>query len=225
MTFSLVARCSRTGQFAVAVSSSSPAVAARCAFARAGVGAVTTQNVTDPRLGPWALDLMQAGASAGEARDIIARTCTFPAFRQMTLIDREGRTALWSGEKSLGINASAEGLNVVSAGNLLASLDVPATIVRSFEEAGPEMELGERVMLAMQAGLHAGGEAGPVRSAGMLVVDREAWPLADLRVDWEDDPIGRLASLWSVWKPEMHDYVTRCLNPEAAPSYGVPGDE
>ncbi|GBO80676.1 hypothetical protein AA0242T_1378 [Acetobacter aceti NRIC 0242] len=168
---------------------------------------------------------MQAGASAGEARDIIARTCTFPAYRQMTLIDKEGRTALWSGEKSLGINASSEGVNVVSAGNLLASAEVPETIVRNFEQSGSGMELGQRVVQAMQAGLHSGGEAGPVRSAGMLVVDREAWPLADLRVDWEDDPIGRLATLWSVWKPQMHDYVTRCLNPEAAPSYGVPGDE
>jgi uncharacterized Ntn-hydrolase superfamily protein len=78
MTFSIVARCSRTGQFAVAVSSSSPAVAARCAFARAGVGAVTTQNVTDPRLGPWALDLMAAGASAEQARDTIVSRCTYP---------------------------------------------------------------------------------------------------------------------------------------------------
>jgi uncharacterized Ntn-hydrolase superfamily protein len=59
MTFSLVARCRETGMFGVAVTSSSPAVAARCAYARAGVGAVASQNVTDPSLGPLALDLMQ----------------------------------------------------------------------------------------------------------------------------------------------------------------------
>ncbi|PKP74850.1 MAG: DUF1028 domain-containing protein, partial [Alphaproteobacteria bacterium HGW-Alphaproteobacteria-6] len=58
MTFSLVARCAETGMFGVAISSSSPAVAARCAHARAGVGAVASQNVTDPRLGPRILDLM-----------------------------------------------------------------------------------------------------------------------------------------------------------------------
>ncbi|NHN87238.1 DUF1028 domain-containing protein [Acetobacter conturbans] len=225
MTFSIVARCSRSGQFAVAVSSSSPAVAARCAFARAGVGAVTTQNVTDPRLGPWALDLMEAGASAAEARDIIVRNCTFPSYRQMSLIDREGRTALWSGEKSLGTNADFQGINAASAGNLLASADVPEAIVRSFEQSDPDMELGLRVVKAMQAGVQAGGEAGPIRSAGLLVVDREAWPLADLRVDEEADPVTRLHGLWSVWEPQMHDYVTRCLNPTDAPSYGVPGDE
>ena len=50
MTFSLVARCRETGMFGVAVTSSSPAVAARCAYARAGVGAVASQNVTALRL-------------------------------------------------------------------------------------------------------------------------------------------------------------------------------
>ncbi|GIR51209.1 MAG: hypothetical protein CM15mP60_2700 [Alphaproteobacteria bacterium] len=54
MTFSIVARCAKTGQFGMAVASSSPAVAARCAYARAGVGAAASQNVTDPRLGPAA---------------------------------------------------------------------------------------------------------------------------------------------------------------------------
>lgn len=225
MTFSIVARCPRSGQFAVAVSSSSPAVAARCAFARAGVGAVTTQNVTDPRLGPWVLDLLASGASAAEARDIVVRNCTFPAYRQLTIIDRDGRTALWSGEQALGINATGEGRNVLSAGNLLASPAVPEAVVRSFEQSDGAEELGQRVIAAMQAGLAAGGEAGPVRSAGLIVVDREAWPVADLRVDWDDAPVTRLATLWTLWKPQMHDYVTRCLNPEAAPSYGVPGDE
>ncbi|MGA1275753.1 MAG: DUF1028 domain-containing protein, partial [Gemmobacter sp.] len=58
MTFSLVARCAETGRFGMVVSSSSPAVAARCAHARAGVGAAASQNVTDPTLGPRLLDLM-----------------------------------------------------------------------------------------------------------------------------------------------------------------------
>ncbi len=66
MTFSIVARCSRTGMFGVAISSSSPAVAARCSYARAGVGAVASQNVTDPALGPLALDLMASGLTAEE---------------------------------------------------------------------------------------------------------------------------------------------------------------
>ncbi len=225
MTFSIVARCPQSGQFAVAVSSSSPSVAARCGFARAGVGAVTTQNVTDPRLGPWALDLLEAGASATEARDIIVRNCTFPHYRQMSLIDRDGRAAVYSGSKALGLSAALCGVNIASAGNLLASKGVVEAIVRSFEQSEKSKELGARIIAAMKAGLAAGGEAGPVRSAGLQVVDQEAWPLADLRVDWDEAPITKLEELWTIWQPQMHDYVTRCLNPEAAPSYGVPGDE
>ena len=68
MTFSLVGRCARTGRFGVVVASSSPAVAARCAWARAGVGAVATQNITDPRLGPRLLDLLALGRSARRGR-------------------------------------------------------------------------------------------------------------------------------------------------------------
>ena len=91
--------------------------------------------------------------------------------------------------------------------------------------ADTSRELGDRVIAAMQAGLAAGGEAGPLYSAGLLVMDREAWPIADLRVDWHDEPLAELARLWQVWAPQMHDYVTRALNPASSPSYGVPGDE
>jgi uncharacterized Ntn-hydrolase superfamily protein len=80
------------------------------------------------------------------------------------------------------------------------------------------------VIAALHAGRAAGGEAGPIRSAGLVVVDREAWPIADLRVDWHDAPLTALAALWDMWAPQMQDYVMRALNPAAAPSYGVPGD-
>ena len=66
MTFSIVARCARTGQFGMAISSSSPAVAARCAHIRAGVGAVASQNITDPALGPLVLDQMEQVLLAAE---------------------------------------------------------------------------------------------------------------------------------------------------------------
>lgn len=225
MTFSIVARCARTGQFGIAVSSSSPAVASRCAFARAGVGVVASQNVTDPRLGPLGLDLMERGVSAVECRDVLVRTYAFSEFRQLAILDRHGVAAVWSGARTLGCHATALGQDVASAGNLLANETVPQAVVEDFLGSDPSWALGERLMRAMRAGLEAGGEAGPVRSAGMLIVDRQSWPLADLRVDWDDAPIARLADLWTLWQPQMDDYVTRCLNPLTAPSYGVPGDE
>ncbi|MBW4022701.1 MAG: DUF1028 domain-containing protein [Proteobacteria bacterium] len=223
MTFSLVARCAGTGRFAVAVASSSPAVAARCAHVRSGIGAVTTQNVTDPRLGPRALDLMALGASAPQTAAVLAATAPHAAYRQFTMIDAEGRTAAYSGARTLGIHGEARGRDVVSAGNLLAHSGVPWEIVAAFEESAGR-DLGDRMLLAMTAGLAAGGEAGPIRSAGLLIAGEADWPIADLRVDWDDAPIAALERLWRVWQPQMEHYVTRALNPSEAPSFGVAGD-
>ena len=224
MTFSLVARCSRTGMFGVAISSSSPAVAARCSYARAGVGAVAFQNVTDPSLGPWALDLMERGASAAEAIAEVKKRGKFIEYRQVLAVDGNGMTAIHSGPKSLGIWTDAQAENVASGGNLLANDGVPQAIVDAFLASSGH--LGDRLIVAMRAGLAAGGEAGPLRSAGLKIVDRVSWPVADLRCDWaEDCPIEAVATVWDIYKPQLDAYIQRALDPTAAPSYGVPGDE
>jgi uncharacterized Ntn-hydrolase superfamily protein len=225
MTFSIAARCARTGRFGLAISSSSPAVAARCAHLRAGVGAVASQNVTDPRLGQAALALIAAGAAPANALASLVASRPHIAHRQMTAIDAHGRTAAYSGAGTLGVHAIAEGRDCVAAGNLLAGTDVPAKMVASFERLGDD-NIGDRLVAALEAGLAAGGEAGPVHSAGLLIVDTVDWPVTDLRVDWDaDDPIGKLAALWAIWKPQEAAYVQRALDPSAAPGFGVPGDE
>lgn len=224
MTFSLVARCAETGMFGVAIASSSPAVAARCAYARAGVGAVASQNVTDPRLGPRALDLMAAGATATEAVAILRRCGDFMDYRQVLAVDGRGDSAIHSGGHALGVWAEARGPGVASGGNLLADAGVPQAIVDRF--AASTGQLGDRLIAALQAGLAAGGEAGPVHSAGMLLVDKVSWPVAELRIDWtEACPVAGVAAAWDVYKPQMAAYLTRALDPREAPSYGVPGDE
>jgi uncharacterized Ntn-hydrolase superfamily protein len=223
MTFSLVARCADTGMFGTAIASSSPAVAARCSYTRAGVGAVSSQNITDPTLGPFALDLMQGGMSAPEAIAGVRDQGRFIEYRQVLAIDARGRTAIHSGPKSLGIWTQAAGENVISAGNLLANPDVPQAIVDGFMQA--KGHLGDRLIAAMRAGLAAGGEAGPIHSAGMQLCDKVHWPVADLRCDWTDDcPIEAVAVAWSIYKPQLAAYVQRALDPREAPSYGVPGD-
>lgn len=224
MTFSLVARCERTGMFGVAISSSSPAVAARCSYARAGVGAVASQNVTDPALGPLALDLMEGGLSAVDAIDELRHQGRFMEYRQVLAVDRAGGTAIHSGPNALGVWSEARAENVASGGNLLADAGVPQAIVDSFLSA--RGHLGDRLIAALRAGLAAGGEAGPVRSAGVKIVDRQSWPIVDLRCDWtEDCPIEAVATAWGVYRPQIDAYVQRALDPRAAPSYGVPGDE
>lgn len=223
MTFSIVARCASTGMFGVAVSSSSPAVAARCAYARAGIGAVASQNVTDPRLGRRALDLMALGASAAEAVAVLERTGGPMEYRQVLAVDAAGLSAIHSGPKALGTWAEARAENVACGGNLLADAGVPQAMVDAF--LGSAGHLGDRLIAAMRAALAAGGEAGPVHSAGLMLVREVAWPVADLRVDWtEACPVAALAELWTLYKPQLDAYVTRALDPAAAPSYGVPGD-
>ena len=223
MTFSLVARCATTGQFGMAISSSSPAVAARCAYARAGVGAAATQNITNPGLGDLMLDLLASGISAEKALAEAVRQEKFPEYRQLLCVDAQGRTATWSGENALGIWGSAEGKDVAAGGNLLADKAIPAAMVTVFEKTTGH--LGDRLLAAMQAALDLGGEAGPVHSAGLLIVGTHAWPLAELRCDWEErDPIAHIARAWAVYKPQMEAYQTRAIDPRAAPSYGVPGE-
>jgi uncharacterized Ntn-hydrolase superfamily protein len=223
MTFSIAARCAQTGMFGVAVCSSSPAVAARCAFVRAGVGAALSQNVTDPALGPRLLDRLAHGYSAAGAIEDVAASSRWIEYRQLLVIGRSGPPASLSGERTLGLHATATGRDAVAGGNLLASTEVPAAIVAAFEDApGP---LGDRILAAMRAGLARGGEAGPVHSAGMLLAGDVSWPIADLRVDWtEGDPVAELAALWARYAPQMDDYVQRAIDPSRAPSYGVPGD-
>ena len=224
MTFSLVARCAETGMFGLAISSSSPAVAARCSFARAGVGAVASQNVTDPALGPLTLDLMQSGMSASQAIARIQSEGKFIEYRQVLAIDATGGTAIHSGPNSLGIWTQAEGTEVASGGNLLANDGVPAAIVAGFTTS--KGHIGDRLIAALRAGLAAGGEAGPVHSAGMKIVDQVPWPVADLRCDWtENCPIEAIATVWEIYKPQLDAYIQRAIDPREAPSYGVPGDD
>jgi uncharacterized Ntn-hydrolase superfamily protein len=224
MTFSIVARCAKTGMFGVAVSSSSPAVAARCAYAQANVGAIASQNVTDPTLGTSGLELMARGASASEAVAILKRTSAHSEYRQVLAVDRAGGSAIHSGLKALGIWAEARAENVACGGNLLANDGVPQAMVEAF--LATQGHLGDRIVATMRAALKAGGEAGPVHSAGMKLVREVAWPVADLRCDWtEDCPIEELAKLWDIYKPQLDAYVTRAIDPSDAPSYGVPGDE
>lgn len=223
MTFSVVARCAETGQLGIAISSSSIAVGARCPWLQSGVGAVASQNITLPSLGPQVLDLLAQGVAPDEALAVLAGQA-HSEYRQVTVIDSQGRTAHFSGAKTLGIHAAVSGEQCVAAGNMLAHPGVIDAMVRAFENAsGP---LADRLLAAMHTGQAQGGEAGPVHSAALLVVDEVQWPIINLRVDWADeDPIGALDQLWQAYRGQLQDYIDRALNPQIAPGYAVPGDD
>ncbi|HLI13251.1 MAG TPA: DUF1028 domain-containing protein [Alphaproteobacteria bacterium] len=224
MTFSIVGRCARSGAVGMAISSSSIAVASRCVWVRVSAGAVASQNVTDPVLGIRLLDLLEEGVPAGEALARITAAAPHIVHRQLAVVDREGRVAHYTGAKALGVTGAAAGRDCVAAGNLLANSGVPAAMAEAFA-AAPEAHLAERLLRALERGLAAGGEAGPVHSAGLVVAHEQPWPVVNLRVDWADEaPIAALRKTWDLYEPQMKDYIQRALDPTAAPSYGVPGD-
>ncbi|KIU48777.1 MULTISPECIES: DUF1028 domain-containing protein [Pseudomonas] len=224
MTFSIVGRCAETGQLGIAISSSSIAVGARCPWLRAGVGAVSSQNITLPALGPQILDGLADGLAPATALDQALSSNGYGQYRQVAVVDAQGRTALFSGSHALGTHNAVAGDQCVAAGNLLASSAVIERMVEAFERS--EGCLAARLLTALQAGQAAGGEAGAVHSAALSVVGDLTWPIVDLRVDWADEnPIGELHKLWTAYEPQLQDYLTRALDPTQAPSYGVPGDE
>ena len=128
----------------MAVSSSSPAVAARCAHAKAGVGVVASQNITDPRLGPKTLLAMAEGHSAPEAVKMIINAAENADFRQVLAVDATGKTAIYSGSKSLDIHADFASQNAAAAGNLLANPNIPKVMVTAFHQGTGH--LGDRLI-------------------------------------------------------------------------------
>ncbi len=222
MTFSLIAR-DASGAFGLVICSSSPAVASRCAHLRTGVGAVASQNVTNPQLGVIALNALADGRDAAGALEATLAFEPHRDHRQLLIVDGRGGTAVHTGAHALGINHHARTTGAAAAGNLLRDAAVVDALLAGYvESVAPTLEA--RLLDGLVAAAAAGGEAGPVHSAGLQVVDDVPWPVTDLRVDWHDDPVAELRRLWDVWAPQKGDYRTRGLDPTAAPSYGVLGD-
>ncbi len=224
MTFSISGFCQKTDMVGVAMTTSSICVASRCPWVRARVGAAVTQNVTDPSLGNLMLDYLEQGLNAQQSIDKVVKDRQFINYRQLALMDSKGNSAGYTGSETLGANAISQGSGCIAVGNLLNSVEVIQAMVDSFSN-NVNLHLAERLLVALQAGLDAGGEEGPVHSAGLKVSHQHSWPLVDLRVDWaDDDPVSELVKLWRAYEPQMKDYNSRAIDPSQAPSYGVPGD-
>ena len=223
MTFSIAGFCRKTGQFGSAISSSSICVASRCAFVAPGKGVVLTQNVTNPALGQLGTELLMKGHDEQSVLKQLLEIEEHPEWRQLQVLDAKGQSAVHSGAETLGINATHQGHDCVAGGNMLADVSVIRAMVEAFE--AHEGELAERLLAGMDAGLAAGGEMGPIFSAGLKVTDQASWPVIDLRVDWHIAPLTELRMVWNNYLPQRDTYVLRAVRPDQSPSYGVPGDE
>jgi uncharacterized Ntn-hydrolase superfamily protein len=215
MTFSLIGRCIDTGQFGAAVTTSSICVGARVPFVMPGAGAVLTQHRTDPRLGQRGLALLRSGCTAQQTIDALIASTPDHRWRQLAVIDAEGATAHFHGGLVRPSLAAAHADGVIAIGNKLTNDRVPAAMVAAFL-AAPDEPLAERLLRGLEAGEAAGGENGQVWSAALLVAEREAFPLVDLRVDKMADAITGLRALWDEYEPMVRHFVVRATDPDRA---------
>ncbi len=216
MTFSIAARCPESGAFGIAITTSSLAVGSRCAFVRAGVGAFLTQHRTDPRLGPRGIDCLARGMSAAEAMAEVVAGAANVGWRQLAAVDGAGRTACHHGDRIYSIYAEVRGEGCIALGNIVANAGVPAAMVAGYEGAAGA-SFAERLIAALEAGLDAGGEVLDLRSAALLVVANDEFPLFDLRIDHADTPVAELRSLWALYEPEAAGFPRRVHDPDSVP--------
>jgi uncharacterized Ntn-hydrolase superfamily protein len=137
-------------------------------------------------------------------------------WRQLAIIDTQGETAYYHGDRISSIHAAAQGNAVCAIGNILRSENVPQAMVEAFGQE-PEAHLAERLLRALEAGLAAGGELKQVKSAALLVVHEQPFPLVDLRVELDPQPLTELRFLWELYRPQLELYVRRAIDPDSVP--------
>lgn len=212
MTFSIVARCPRTGQLGVAAATAMPAVGKLLTHAAAGVGAVATQARINPYLGIDGLDLLRKGFDAREVIERLKPTDPCMSQRQLAVVDNQGRVACWTGDQCLPWSGSISGDEFCVQGNRLTGRDVLEAVVDALN-CTRFLPLVERLMEALAAGDSLGGDRHGESSATIYVVDREEYPLWDIRVDHHPDPLTELRRLHAVFErqvlPEMLRMPTR----------------
>ncbi len=199
MTWSIVAHDPATGAFAVAVTTCSFAVGANCPYVRSGVGAVSTQSLTNRYLGPAVLDLLERGLAPAEAIEVALGPDEGRHLRQVHAVDRLGRTAAWTGRHCVTWCGERTAEHFSVAGNMLAGPDVVGATFDTFQ-ARADLELPERLMAALEAGEAAGGDRRGRQSAAMLLTTTEDFPDLNIRVDDHADPLPELRRLLALWR-------------------------
>lgn len=202
MTFSIVARCPRTGQFGVAAATAMPAVGKLLSHAAAGAGAVATQAQVNPYLGLDGLALLRQGLSAKEVLERLKDTDPCMELRQCALIDAQGDSLCWTGDKCLPWAGSLSGKQFSVQGNRLVGPQVLDAVAEAFRHA-EKRPLIERLIEALAAGDRCGGDRHGESSAVIYVVDQEEYPLWDIRVDHHLDPVDELRRLHKVFAREV----------------------
>jgi len=197
-TFSIVARCEQTGRLGVAISTAVPAVGSLCSFAKAGVGAIATQAWVNPSLGEKGLALLAEGLNAEETLERLLAEDEGRNSRQLGIVDANGRSAVYTGSRTVRHQGHAHGPNYTVQGNMLKGPETIQAMEDSFRSTSGE--IAERLMKALEAGQAAGGDKRGKVSAALKVVDTEGFPYCDLRVDEHADPVAELRRIFNIHK-------------------------
>ena len=199
MTWSIVAHDAASGAFAVAVTTCNLAVGAACPFLRTGVGAVSTQSMSNRYLGPVVLDALARGLSPQLALDAALAGDEGRGLRQIHVVDRHGRVAAHTGANCVEWCGSVAGDGFSVAGNMLANGTVVAVTAEVFATRA-DLPLPERLMTALHAGQAAGGDRRGRQSAALMVTTTEDFPDINLRVDDHGEPLVELSRLLALWR-------------------------
>ena len=215
-TFTILGRCSRTGALGIATATGEIAVGSRVPFVKSRIGTVATQALTDPRLGSLGLKLLETGFSAPKVLDEISASDPHVEFRQLAVVDADGRAAARTGGENRDWKGHHIGAGFVAMGNRLTGAAVVDAMATAFE-IGADLSLEERLMRAIEAGRDAGGQPGGQRSAAILVAEDLAYPIVDLRADEHDEPIADLRRLLDAYTPRLPYYRVRAADPSVGP--------
>jgi uncharacterized Ntn-hydrolase superfamily protein len=198
-TFSITARCERTGQLGVAVSTAVPGVGMLCPFVQAAAGAVATQSFVNPYLGIWGLEYLASGKTASQTLDLLKQRDAGLELRQFAIVDRFGGSAAFSGNQCDGWYGHLTGPDFAIAGNMLTGSET-LTAMQSAFLTSDEVPFTERLLGALVAGQQAGGDKRGKQSAAVKVYSTEQYPLVDLRVDEHPNPVTELLRVYEVAK-------------------------
>ena len=205
-TFSIAARCGRTGQLGVAVSTKVPAVGAICPFIAPGIGAVATQAWVNPYIGVRVLTALRNGVGAEEALQTVMVDEIDRELRQVGVVDVKGTSAAFTGTATDPWTGHRHGAEYSVQGNMLVGEDTVVAMERAFLDSAGE-PLAERLVRVLEAGQKAGGDKRGRQSASVKVYGEEDYPLVDLRVDEHADPVAELRRVFEVAKRELFPFI------------------
>lgn len=191
MTFSLVAVDLVSGHCGVAAMTAMPGVGKLVAHARPQLGAAASQAMMNPYLAFDGLEQLGEGRPAPEVLDELVAGDPGREGRQFGLVDRDGNAASHTGSLPEDWKGHRTGPGYACQGNRLAGPEVVDAAVEAFLARAGE-PLVDRLVAALDAGEEQGGDTMGHRSATVVVMGTEAYPLWDIRIDDAEDPLRAL---------------------------------